>query len=99
MTCRTILQWPNRKLAEKSKACGPEITEEVLASVADVVDTLRASFGVGLAAPQIGLSIRVFIIDTSSFADSNAMDEDEFNVLKSFKKAMFNPILVEETCS
>ena len=60
-------------------------------------ETMHNANGVGLAAPQIGFSIRVFIIDTSPFADSNTMDEDEFNVLKSFKKVMINPILVKET--
>tara|TARA_Y100000996_G_scaffold274123_1_gene215940 strand:+ start:9205 stop:9795 length:591 start_codon:yes stop_codon:yes gene_type:complete len=60
-------------------------------------ETMYNANGVGLAAPQIGFSIRVFIVDTSPFADSNTMDEDEFNVLKSFKKVMINPMLVEET--
>ena len=60
-------------------------------------ETMHNANGVGLAAPQIGFSIRVFIIDTSPFADSNTMDEDEFNVLKSFKKVMINPMLVKET--
>jgi len=78
MTCRTILQWPNRKLAEKSKACGPEITEEVLASVADVVDTLRASFGVGLAAPQIGIHKRIFAISPSVAQIENPYPQEQF---------------------
>ena len=57
-------------------------------------ETMYNANGVGLAAPQIGFSIRVFIVDTSPFADSNTMDEDEFNVLKSFKKVMIKPMLV-----
>ena len=62
MTCRTILQWPNRQLAEKSTECG-QVNDEVLSNIHDVVDTLRASFGVGLAAPQIGVMLQVFVMD------------------------------------
>ena len=45
MTCRTILQWPNKQLSETSSLCG-EVNEEVVSNVRDVVDTLKASFGV-----------------------------------------------------
>ncbi|MFQ3341438.1 MAG: peptide deformylase [Flavobacteriaceae bacterium] len=58
--------------------------------------TMYASKGVGLAAPQIGLSLRLFIVDTSPFADDETLDEAEVKILESFKKVFINPIIVEE---
>lgn len=54
----------------------------------DMEETMYHSDGVGLAAPQIGKSIRVFIIDASP------MDEDDES-LKDFKKVFINPKIVE----
>ena len=51
-------------------------------------DTMYYSDGVGLAAPQVGLSLRIFIVDASSGAD----EEPE---LKDFKKVFINPEIVE----
>ncbi|BDX38405.1 peptide deformylase [Tenuifilaceae bacterium CYCD] len=56
--------------------------------VSDMFDTMYQSDGVGLAAPQIGLSIRVFVIDGAPFA------EDDPN-LKDFKKAFINAHIIE----
>ena len=78
MTCRTILQWPDKKLSEKSLPCGSEISEDILSNVTDVVDTLRASFGVGLAAPQVGIFRRIVAIDPSAAQIENPYPQDEF---------------------
>ena len=51
---------------------------------------MYAAHGVGLAAPQIGLSMRLFVVDASPFAD-----DDES--LKGFKKAFINAMVLEET--
>ncbi len=62
--------------------------------VADMFETMYVAEGVGLAAPQIGRNIRLFVIDTSPWAD----DEPE---LENFKKAFINPEIYErsdETC-
>ncbi|MBN1791308.1 MAG: peptide deformylase [Bacteroidales bacterium] len=61
--------------------------------ISDMFDTMYKSDGMGLAAPQIGKSIRIFVVDATSLADE---DPD----LKDFKKAFINPklqILGEET--
>ena len=55
-------------------------------------ETMYAASGVGLAAPQINKSIRLFIIDTSPFLDDN----DEFNV-NPVKKVFINPRIIKET--
>jgi peptide deformylase len=62
--------------------------------VADMFETMYAASGVGLAAPQIGKSLRLFIVDASGFADEGSPD---YEVLKSFKKVFVNPQIVEET--
>lgn len=56
--------------------------------VADMHETMQAAHGIGLAAPQIGKGIRLFVVDATSLED-----EPE---LKDFKKAFVNPTLVEE---
>lgn len=58
--------------------------------IADMFETMYAARGVGLAAPQIGHSIRLFIIDATPF------NEDEPD-LKNFKKVFINAHIVEET--
>ncbi|MDC3259905.1 peptide deformylase [Flavobacteriaceae bacterium] len=59
-------------------------------------ETMYASNGVGLAAPQIGLSIRLFVIDAAPFSDDEELDEAEVTLLKTFKKAFINPTIIEE---
>lgn len=56
----------------------------------DLFDTMYHSEGLGLAAPQIGKSIRVFVIDGTPVAE----DEPE---LAGFKKAFINAHLVEKS--
>jgi peptide deformylase len=53
--------------------------------------------GVGLAAPQIGLAVRLFVIDTEPFSDSDDLSEKEQDQLRGFKQTFINPkMLVEE---
>lgn len=61
--------------------------------IADMFETMYHARGVGLAAPQIGLDIRLFVIDASPFDD----DEDDKPELKNFKKVFINAHIVEET--
>ena len=65
--------------------------------VENMWDTMYNANGVGLAAPQIGLPLRAFIVDTSPFADAENMSNDEFEIVKSFKKVFINPFLIKET--
>ena len=54
----------------------------------DMFETMYNASGIGLAAPQIGKSLRMFVID------AQAMDEPE---LQDFKQVFINPQLIEET--
>ena len=56
--------------------------------IESMYETMYASSGVGLAAPQIGLSIRLFVIDGAPF------EEDE---VSEFKEVFINPVIVEES--
>lgn len=64
--------------------------------IADMFETMYAASGVGLAAPQIGQSIRLFIVDASPFAEDEDGQPTEDAHLKDFKKVFINPYIVEE---
>ncbi|MBR4272355.1 MAG: peptide deformylase [Bacteroidales bacterium] len=56
----------------------------------DMFETMYKTEGVGLAAPQVGHSIRLFVCDAAPMTDD---DNDTFT--KSFKRAMLNPEIIE----
>ncbi|HQW06240.1 MAG: peptide deformylase [Flavobacteriales bacterium] len=64
--------------------------------IADMFETMYAASGVGLAAPQVGKSIRLFIVDASPFAEDEDGNPTEDAHLKDFKKVFINPYIVEE---
>lgn len=67
--------------------------------IADMFETMYEASGVGLAAPQIGKSIRLFIVDGSPFAEDDEDEEEDPRAegLENFKKVFINPIIEEET--
>lgn len=65
--------------------------------MSDMWETMYNAHGVGLAAPQVGRSIRIFIVDASPFAKDEDQSPEQQEVLKSFKKAFINPVIIEET--
>ena len=60
-------------------------------------ETMENAHGVGLAAPQIGKAIRLFIVDTLPFADDDELDEKERNFLGDFRKVFINAKITSET--
>lgn len=58
-------------------------------------ETMYKAKGVGLAAPQVGIGIRVFIVDASPFAEDEELTEDEQKQLADFKKVFINPQIKE----
>lgn len=65
MTVRRCIPWPDKRL--KTPAAPVEaITDEVRAIWADMVDTMDAMPGYGLGAPQIGVGLRLAVVDCSS---------------------------------
>lgn len=70
--------------------------------VEDMFETMYGAQGVGLAAPQIGKNLRLFIVDGTRYAEDykNSKDPEEqkeYESLKDFKKVFINPILLEES--
>ncbi len=62
MAVRNILVWPNPGLLKASKPV-EAINDEIHALVADMFDTMYEYGGIGLAAPQIGVHLRVVVLD------------------------------------
>ena len=61
----------------------------------NMFQTMYHSNGVGLAAPQIGLPIRLFVIDAKPFSDDD-LERDEQELLKNFKKVFINAKILKE---
>lgn len=59
-------------------------------------ETMYKAEGVGLAAPQIGRDIRLFIVDTAPFAQDEDLDEDERIFLANYKKVFINATILKE---
>lgn len=59
-------------------------------------ETMYNAHGVGLAAPQVGLPIRMFMVDTTPFADDEELSKEEREQLDGFKKVFINPKIEEE---
>lgn len=62
----------------------------------NMFDTMYNAFGVGLAAPQIGLPIRLFLVDTSPFADDDLLSKEEQTALLDFKRVFINAKIIKE---
>ena len=56
--------------------------------VQDMFETMKHAQGIGLAAPQIGKSIRMFVVDGTVLEDEPSMED--------FRQAFINPVIVEE---
>lgn len=81
-----------KRVADEITSDYPDLSE----LIENMWETMYAAHGVGLAAPQIGLSIRLFVIDASLFVDEEEMDQEEIDTLKGLKKVFINPIIEEE---
>jgi peptide deformylase len=75
-----------RRVAEPIGPDYPNLSE----MLENLWETMYYADGVGLAAPQVGLPIRVFVIDASAGAE----EEPE---LKDFKKTFINPVMLERS--
>jgi peptide deformylase len=64
--------------------------------ISNMKETMVNARGVGLAAPQIGKAIRLFIVDTSPFSDNDELDEEERKFLEKFKRIFINPKIISE---
>lgn len=74
----------------------PQDYPELAKLVSDMFDTMYNAHGVGLAAPQVGLAVRLFIVDTAPFGEDDELSEEEQKQLSTFKKAFINPVILKE---
>ena len=81
-----------KKTAKEITSDYPNLSE----LIANMWETMYAANGVGLAAPQVGLSIRVFVIDASPFVDEENMSVKEIETINTFKKVFINPKIISE---
>jgi len=81
-----------RKKATVISADYPKLDE----LLANMYETMYNAHGVGLAAPQIGLGIRLFLVDTSPFAEDEELTEIEQKQLKDFKCTFINAKILSE---
>ncbi len=81
-----------RKVGEEISPSYPDLK----GTIANMYETMYNAYGVGLAAPQVGLSIRLFVIDTTPFGDDEDLSIDEQLQLKSFKKTFINAKILKE---
>jgi peptide deformylase len=65
MTARRCIPWPDKRLQTAAQPV-VEITDQVRAIWADMVDTMEAMPGYGLGAPQIGVGLRLAVVDCST---------------------------------
>jgi len=67
------------------------------AVLANMFETMYGAHGIGLAAPQVGLPIRLFIVDATPFEDDEDLTEEERAFLSTFKRVFINARIIEET--
>ena len=81
-----------RKVAVAIDATYPDLEK----LITNMKETMYNASGVGLAAPQIGKAIRLFLIDASPFSEDDDISEEERTLLKSFNRVFINPKILEE---
>ena len=64
--------------------------------ISNMYETMYNAYGVGLAAPQVGETIRLFVIDTEPFSDSEDLTKEEKEQLSGFKQTFINAKMIKE---
>lgn len=82
-----------RKMSEPITKDYPKLD----ALLENMFETMYDARGVGLAAPQVGLPVRLFIVDASPFEDDEDLSKEEQELVSTFKKVFINPKIISET--
>lgn len=85
MSILNIIKYPDPILKKKSEPVR-EITQEIQRLIDEMAETMYAAPGVGLAAPQVGRSIRVIVIDV------NSKEEQKRDLI-----SLINPEIIERS--
>ena len=90
---RSIIAYGDPVLKQKAEKINLSKINELKLLIRDLWDTMYKAKGVGIAAPQIGVSKAVFVADFSFFKDEENFFEEE---LINIKQVFINPIIVKE---
>lgn len=93
MAVKRVLKYGEKSLREPSKEVH-KVSKKILDLVQDLMETMYAQNGVGLAAPQIGVNYRVFVIDVS--ANNEPLNPKVFINPKIIKKS--GAVISQEGC-
>lgn len=85
-----IYLYGSEVLRARAQEVASEEKESIRILVNDLKETLKKSEGCGLAAPQIGVSKRVLVVDGNEVSD-------HYEYLKGFARVMINPVIIEES--
>jgi peptide deformylase len=90
---RSIIAYGDPVLKQKAEKISLRQINELKLLIRDLWDTMYNAKGVGIAAPQIGVSKAVFVADFSFFKDEENFFQEE---LINMKQVFINPIIVKE---
>jgi len=85
-----IYLYGSEKLRNENVDADLQDREGLAKLISDMKDTLKVADGCGLAAPQVGVNLRVVIVDGSELTDT-------YDYLKDFRRVMINPVVLEES--
>ena len=85
-----IYLYGSEVLRQKAEPADLSKKEELTSLIEDLKETLVKADGCGLAAPQIGVGLRVLVVDGRELADT-------YDYLKDFFRVMINPVVLEES--
>ena len=85
-----IYLYGSEKLRKENLEADLHDKEGLAKLLADMKETLKEADGCGLAAPQVGVNLRVVIVDGTDLSDT-------YDYLKDFRRVMINPVVLEES--
>ena len=85
-----IYLYGSEKLRAENMEADLQDKEGLAKLIADMKETLKVADGCGLAAPQVGVNLRVVIVDGTDLSGT-------YDYLKDFRRTMINPVVLEES--
>lgn len=94
MATLKIVTYPKKILKVRAQEV-PEITQEIERLIPQMIETMYGSQGIGLAAPQVGISKRLIIVETSD--DPRATVRETSRHVRGRPLAFLNPVIVKKS--
>lgn len=85
-----IYLYGSEKLRAENVEADLQDKEGLKKLIEDMKETLKVADGCGLAAPQVGVNVRVVLVDGTDLSDT-------YDYLKDFRRTMINPVILEES--